>query len=130
MHFNVETGWKSKTLGSLTSCSDLPLSLLFISFFFFSKSVAFANSNKGKPDPDYQSLSLSSYYERLEPDRLPPGGASAPPPADFNSNEVFAGITVRQLLFNSGQTYYSAKSARIGTQAKAGNYFHGKSGFL
>lgn len=58
MHFNVETGWKSKTLGSLASCSALLLSLLFISFFFFSKSVAFANSNKGKADPDYQSLSL------------------------------------------------------------------------
>ena len=63
-------------------------------------------------------LSLLSYYERLEPNRLPPGGSTAPPTMDFNKDEAFAGISGKQLLFNGGQTYYSTKSAKIGAEAQ------------
>lgn len=66
----------------------------------------------------FPQLALSAYYERIDPDRLPPGGASAPPLADFNKDEAFTGLTARQLLFNGGRTYYTAKSARIGAEAQ------------
>ncbi|MDA8085936.1 MAG: TolC family protein, partial [Nitrospiraceae bacterium] len=63
-------------------------------------------------------LSLLSYYERLEPNRLPAGGSTEPPTTDFNKDESFAGIAGKQLLFNGGQTYYSTKSAKIGAEAQ------------
>ncbi len=63
-------------------------------------------------------LSLLSYYERLEPNRLPAGGSTEPPTMDFNKDEAFAGISGSQLLFNGGQTYYSTKSAKIGAEAQ------------
>ena len=63
-------------------------------------------------------LSFLSYYERLEPNRLPAGGTTAPPTMDFNKDETFAGIAGKQLLFNGGQTYYSTKSAKIGAEAQ------------
>ncbi len=63
-------------------------------------------------------LSFLSYYERLEPNRLPAGGTTAPPTMDFNKDETFAGVAGKQLLFNGGQTYYSTKSAKIGAEAQ------------
>ncbi|MDA8092219.1 MAG: TolC family protein, partial [Nitrospiraceae bacterium] len=63
-------------------------------------------------------LSFLSYYERLEPNRLPAGGTTAPPSMDFNKEETFAGVAGKQLLFNGGQTYYSTKSAKIGAEAQ------------
>ena len=63
-------------------------------------------------------LAFLSYYERLEPNRLPPGGSTAPPTMDFNKDESFAGINASQLLFNGGQTYYSTKSEKIGAEAR------------
>ena len=63
-------------------------------------------------------LSFLSYYERLEPNRLPAGGTTEPPTMDFNKDESFAGIAGKQLLFNGGQTYYSTKSAKIGAEAQ------------
>ena len=66
----------------------------------------------------FPQLAFLSYYDRLEPNRLPPGGSTAPPSMDFNKDEAFAGVAGKQLLFNGGQTYYSAKSARIGAEAQ------------
>ena len=66
----------------------------------------------------YPRLVLSSYYERLEPNRLPPGGSTAPPVMDFNKDEAFAGISGKQILFNGGITRYSAKVAEIGTEVQ------------
>ncbi len=66
----------------------------------------------------FPQLVLLSYYERLEPNRLPPGGTTAPPPQPFNSDEGFAGIAGKQILFNGAKTYYSAQSARIGAEAQ------------
>ncbi|MDA8156694.1 MAG: TolC family protein [Actinomycetota bacterium] len=63
-------------------------------------------------------LSLLSWYERLEPNRLPAGGSTAPPAMDFNKDETFAGIYGKQLIFNGRQTYYSTKSAKIGAEAQ------------
>ena len=50
----------------------------------------------------YPRLELLSYYQRLEPNRLPPGGSTAAPSMDFNNDEGFAGITAKQILFNGG----------------------------
>jgi outer membrane protein len=66
----------------------------------------------------FPQLVLLSYYERLEPNRLPPGGSTAPPTMDFNKDEAFAGIAGKQILFNGAKTYYSARSATIGTEAQ------------
>ncbi len=66
----------------------------------------------------FPQLALLSYYERLEPNRLPPGGSTAPPTQDFNKDEGFAGIAGKQILFNGAKTYYNAQSARIGAEAQ------------
>jgi len=63
-------------------------------------------------------LTFLSSYERLGPNRLPPGGTTAPPAMDFNKDEAFAGIAGKQILFNGGQIYYSTKSAKIGAEAQ------------
>ena len=66
----------------------------------------------------FPQLTLLSYYERLEPNRLPPGGSTAPPTMDFNKDEAFGGIAGKQILFNGGKTYYSARAAKIGAEAQ------------
>ena len=66
----------------------------------------------------FPQLVLLSYYERLEPNRLPPGGSTAPPTQDFNKDEAFAGIAGKQILFNGAKTYYSAQSSKIGAEAQ------------
>ncbi|MCL5024516.1 MAG: TolC family protein [Nitrospirae bacterium] len=66
----------------------------------------------------FPQLVLLSYYERLEPNRLPPGGSTGSPTQDFNKDEAFAGIAGKQILFNGGKTYYGAQSAKIGAEAQ------------
>ncbi len=66
----------------------------------------------------YPRLALLSYYQRLEPNRLPPGGTTAPPTMDFNKDEAFTGITGKQILFNGGITSYGAQAAKIGAEAQ------------
>lgn len=46
----------------------------------------------------FPRLSASGYYNRLDPDRLSPGGAVAPGP--LFEREGFAGLGVRQLLYD------------------------------
>jgi outer membrane protein len=60
----------------------------------------------------------SVYYQRLDANRLPPGGTTALPSMDFNREEAFAGVTGTQLLFDGGRTYYSTKAAKIGLEAQ------------
>jgi outer membrane protein TolC len=66
----------------------------------------------------YPRLVLLSYYERLEPNRLPPGGSTAPPTMDFNKEEAYAGIFGKQILFNGGMTHYGVMAAKIGAEAQ------------
>ena len=66
----------------------------------------------------FPQLTFLSYYDRLEPNRLPPGGSTAPPAINFNRDEAFAGIAGRQILFDGGKTYYSTRAAKIGTEAQ------------
>jgi outer membrane protein len=63
-------------------------------------------------------LLSSIYYERLDPNRLPPAGSTAPPSMDLNGEQAFAGITGKQLLFDGGRTYYSAKAAKTGLEVQ------------
>lgn len=58
------------------------------------------------------------YYQRLDPNRLPPGGTTAPPTMDFNNEEAFAGITVKQILFDGGTRRQSTRAAKIGARAQ------------
>ncbi len=62
-------------------------------------------------------LSLNSYYERLAPDRLPPGGA-LPAGQSLFQREMLTGIFAKQLLFDGGKSYYSARAATIGAEAQ------------
>ena len=66
----------------------------------------------------YPQLVLLTYYERLEPNRLPPGGSTGSPIQDFNKDEAFAGIAGKQILFNGDKTFYNARSAKIGAEAQ------------
>lgn len=84
-----------------------------------------ANERIRELTADYQAekskllphLSLNSYYERLAPDRLPPGG---PPPANQQlfQREMLTGIFAKQLLFEGGKSYYSARAAAKGAEAQ------------
>lgn len=75
-------------------------------------------------EADYQAsrakffpmLVLSSYYERLAPGRLSPGGASGN--VDLYGMETFGGLSGRQLLFDGLKTYYGTQAAGLGTQAQ------------
>jgi outer membrane protein len=66
----------------------------------------------------FPQLTLLSYYERLEPHRLPPGGVPFPPAQDFNNDEGYAAITGKQTLFNGGITRYSTQAAKKGADAQ------------
>ncbi len=75
-------------------------------------------------EADYQAarskffprLALSSYFERLAPGRLSPGGASANVP--LFGLETFGGISGKQILFDGMKTYYNSQAAELGTQAQ------------
>jgi outer membrane protein TolC len=92
----------------------------------YNPSLSGARERIGELVADYQAaksqffpqLVFLSYYERLEPDRLPPGGSMSPPIQDFNKDEGFARIAGKQILFNGARTYYGAQSAKIGTEAQ------------
>jgi outer membrane protein len=92
----------------------------------YNPALSGARERIGELVADYQAaksqllpqLSFLSYYERLEPNRLAPGGSTAPPTQDFNKDEGFAGIAGKQLLFNGAKTYYSTQSAKIGAEAQ------------
>jgi outer membrane protein len=75
-------------------------------------------------EADYQAarsmffprLVFSSYYVRLDPDRLAVGGA--PANQELFEQETFSGLSGKQTLFDGLKTYYSAKAAGIGKQAQ------------
>ncbi len=61
-------------------------------------------------------LVLGSYYQRLAPDRLPPGG-SLPPGQQLFGLETLSSVTGKQIIFDGLKTYYSSRAAKIGIRA-------------
>lgn len=64
----------------------------------------------------FPRLLLTSHYERTNPDRLSPGGAPTTQP--LFKEEGLISVSGKQLLFDGGSTYYSARAAKKGTEAQ------------
>jgi outer membrane protein len=62
-------------------------------------------------------LALGSYYQRLAPDRLPPGG-SLPAGQQLFSLETLNSVTGKQIIFDGLKTYYNSRAAKIGIRAQ------------
>jgi outer membrane protein len=66
---------------------------------------------------DYPRIALTSYYQRLDPNRLPPGGF-IPSGQRLFTEEALTTITARQTLFKGGKTYYGTQAATLGAEAQ------------
>ena len=64
----------------------------------------------------FPRLVLLSYYERLAPDRLPPGGSLTN--MELFKEESLTSISGKQIIFDGIKTYYNTKAAKIGTEAQ------------
>jgi outer membrane protein TolC len=64
----------------------------------------------------FPRLVLVSYYERLAPDRLSPGGPAVGGP--LFSLETLNSVTGKQIIFDGLRTYYSSRAAKIGIGAQ------------
>jgi len=64
----------------------------------------------------FPKLTLLSYYQRLEPNRLSPGGAATR--QDLFSQEGLASLTGKQLVFDGLTTYHNTKAAALGKKAQ------------
>ena len=64
----------------------------------------------------FPKLTLVSYYQRLAPDRLSPGGASTT--QALFSREGLTSLAGKQLLFDGLKTHYNTRAAKLGTQAQ------------
>jgi len=64
----------------------------------------------------FPRLTLSSHYERTNPDRLSPGGAATTQP--LFQEEWLVSVSGKQLLFDGGTTYYSARAAKKSAEAQ------------
>jgi outer membrane protein len=65
----------------------------------------------------FPRLVLLSYYQRLAPDRLAPGG-SLPSGQQLFGTETLNSITGKQIIFDGLKTYYSSRAAKIGIGAQ------------
>jgi outer membrane protein len=63
----------------------------------------------------FPRLALTSYFQRLDQDRMPPGGFS-PPGQRLFDQEALTTISARQTLFKGGKTYYGTQAATLGTE--------------
>jgi len=61
-------------------------------------------------------LVLTSHYERTNPDRLSPGGASTNQP--LFKEEGLINVSGKQLIFDGGTTYYSTRAANKGAETQ------------
>jgi outer membrane protein TolC len=64
----------------------------------------------------FPRLVLTSYYERLPPNRLSPGGS-------LNNQELFkregyTGVLGKQIIFDGLKTYYNTQAAKTGTHSQ------------
>jgi outer membrane protein len=64
----------------------------------------------------FPRLVLVSYYERANPDRLSPAGAPTNQP--LFKEEALTSVSGKQILYDFGKTYYSARAAKIGAEAQ------------
>jgi outer membrane protein TolC len=65
----------------------------------------------------FPRVALTSYYQRLDQDRMPPGGFT-PPGQRLFDQEGLTTVTARQTLFKGGKTYYGAQAATLGAEAQ------------
>lgn len=65
----------------------------------------------------FPRIALTSYYQRLDQDRMSPGGFT-PPGQRLFDQEALGTITARQTLFKGGKTYYGTQAATLGTEAQ------------
>ncbi len=64
----------------------------------------------------FPRLTLLSYYQRLEPNRLSPGGASTN--QTLFGQEGLASLTGKQLVFDGLKTYHNTRAAALGKKAQ------------
>jgi outer membrane protein len=65
----------------------------------------------------FPRIALTSYYQRLDQDRMPPGGFT-PPGQRLFDQEGLATVSAKQTLFKGGRTYYGAQAATLGAEAQ------------
>ena len=70
---------------------------------------------QGAKSKFFPRLVLSSYYERMNPNRLSPGGLTTQP---LFKEEGLASVLAKQMLYDGGQTYYTTRAAKIGAEAQ------------
>jgi outer membrane protein TolC len=64
----------------------------------------------------FPKLTLISYYQRIDPDRLSPGGGTTT--QSLFGREGLTSLTGKQLLFDGLKTYYNTKAAIMGKKAQ------------
>jgi outer membrane protein TolC len=64
----------------------------------------------------FPKLTLISYYQRIDPDRLSPGGAATT--QNLFGREGLTSLTGKQLVFDGLKTYYNTKAATLGKKAQ------------
>ncbi len=64
----------------------------------------------------FPRLALISYYQRIDPDRLSPGGAATT--QSLFGREGLTSLTGKQLVFDGLKTYYNTKAATFGKKAQ------------
>ena len=65
----------------------------------------------------FPRLALTSYYQRLDPDRLPPGGF-IPSGQQLFVEEGLVSLSAKQIVFRGGRTYCGARAAALGAEAQ------------
>jgi outer membrane protein TolC len=64
----------------------------------------------------FPKLTLISYYQRIDPERLSPGGGAAT--QNLFGREGLSSLTGKQLVFDGLKTYYNTKAATLGKKAQ------------
>jgi outer membrane protein len=73
--------------------------------------------NKAIRSSFFPRIALTGYYQRLDPDRMPPGGFT-PTGQRLFEQEALTTIAARQTLFKGGKTYYGTQAATLGEKAQ------------
>ncbi len=64
----------------------------------------------------FPRLALISYYQRIDPDRLSPGGAAGT--QSLFGREGLTSLTGKQIVFDGLKTYYNTRAATFGKKAQ------------